>query len=85
MPFSATWMKLETLILCEVSQKEKEKHHMISHIWNLVYGRNELIYIKETKSWTWRTEFWLPKVGKRERLGVGGYQMQTIASRVDKQ
>ena len=32
MPFAATWMELETLILNEVSQKEKDKHHMISPI-----------------------------------------------------
>ena len=32
MPFAATWMELETLILREVSQKEKEKYHMISLI-----------------------------------------------------
>ena len=30
MPFIATWMQLETLILSEVSQKEKDKYHMIS-------------------------------------------------------
>ena len=36
MPFAATWMELETLILSEVSQKEKDKYHMISHIWNLI-------------------------------------------------
>ena len=35
-PFIATWMELETLILSEVSQKEKDKYHMISHIWNLI-------------------------------------------------
>ena len=32
MPFTATWMELETLILSEVSQKEKDKYHMISLI-----------------------------------------------------
>ena len=32
MPFVATWMELETLILSEVSQKEKDKYHMISLI-----------------------------------------------------
>jgi len=32
MPFAATWMELETLILNEVSQKEKDKYHMISFI-----------------------------------------------------
>ena len=29
MLFAATWMELETLILSEVSQKEKDKYHMI--------------------------------------------------------
>ena len=32
MPFAATWMELETLILSEVSQKDKDKYHMISLI-----------------------------------------------------
>ena len=32
MPFAATWMGLETLLLSEVSQKEKDKYHMISLI-----------------------------------------------------
>ena len=32
MSFAATWMELETLILSEVSQKEKDKYHMISLI-----------------------------------------------------
>ena len=35
MPFAATWMKLETLILSEISQKEKDKYHMISLIYGL--------------------------------------------------
>ena len=34
MPFAATWMQLKILILGEVSQKEKDKYHMIS----LIYG-----------------------------------------------
>ena len=32
MPFAATWMELETLILSEMSQKDKDKYHMISLI-----------------------------------------------------
>ena len=32
MPFSATWMDLEMIILSEVSQKEKDKYHVISLI-----------------------------------------------------
>ena len=39
MPFTTTWMELQTLILSEVSQKEKDKYHMIityleSKIWH---------------------------------------------------
>ena len=32
MPFAATWIELETLIRNEVSQKEKDKYHIISLI-----------------------------------------------------
>ena len=30
MPFAATWMDLEIIILSEISQKEKDKTYMIS-------------------------------------------------------
>ena len=32
MPFTATWMEVEIVILSEGSQKEKARHHMISLI-----------------------------------------------------
>ena len=32
MPFAATWMELENRILSEMSQKDKDKYHMISII-----------------------------------------------------
>ena len=32
MPFAATWMDLEIIILSEVSQAEKDKYHIISLI-----------------------------------------------------
>ena len=35
MPFAATWMQLDVIILSEVSQKEKDKYHMISLIWGI--------------------------------------------------
>ena len=37
MPFAATWMDPETLILSEVSQKQKNKYHMISLISGIYY------------------------------------------------
>ena len=32
MPFAATWMELENLILSEMSPKDKDQYHMISLI-----------------------------------------------------
>ena len=32
MPCAATWMELETLLLSEMSQKDKDKYHLISLI-----------------------------------------------------
>ena len=37
MPCAATWMELETLILSEVSHREKDKYHMISLISGISY------------------------------------------------
>ena len=37
MSFAATWIELETLILSEVSQKEKDKYHGISLISAIQY------------------------------------------------
>ena len=31
LPFAATWMDLEIILLSEVNQKEKDKYYMISH------------------------------------------------------
>ena len=62
-PFAITWMQLE------VSQKEKDKYHMISliHKTFLKYDINEPIYKTETDSQTQRTYLWLPR-----QEGVGG-------------
>ena len=37
MPFAATWMSLEIIILSEVSQKDK---YHITYMWNLKYDTN---------------------------------------------
>ena len=61
MSFATTWMDLEIIILSEVSQTEKDKYNVISHMWNLKYGTNELIYTTETDSQTLRTDLWFPR------------------------
>ena len=47
MPFEAAWVDLEMIILSEVSQKEKDKYHMISFICGIYYA-NELICNTDT-------------------------------------
>ena len=48
MPFAATWMQLEIIILSEVSEKEKEIPDDITYMRNLKYGTNEPIYETDT-------------------------------------
>ena len=51
MPFAATWMDLETVILSEVSQTEKDKYYMILLTRGILKnGTNELIYKTELES-----------------------------------
>ena len=47
MPFAATWMELENLILSEMSQKDKIPYD-ITYMWDLKYGTDEPIYRTET-------------------------------------
>ena len=50
MPFAATWMDLEIIILSEVSQKQRQIPHDITYMWNLKYDTNEHIYKTKTDS-----------------------------------
>ena len=68
MPFAATWMQLEIIILSEVSQRK----HGIIYMWNLKYGTNEPVYKTEIDSQTRRIDLLLPKgSGGKERDGLG--------------
>ena len=54
-PFSATWMDLETIIRSEVSQKENEKiAYDITYMGNLKYNTNEHVYETNYELWCWR-------------------------------
>ena len=61
MPFAATWMDLEIVILSEVSQTEKDKYCMISLVCGILKnGTNELIYRTEIELKMQKTILWLP-------------------------
>ena len=71
MPFAATWMDLEIVILSEVSQTEKDIYHMISLLCGIKFFKNntnELIYKTETDLQISKTNLWLPK---RKHRGEG--------------
>ena len=64
MPFAATWMGLEIIILREVRQRQIP--YDITYMWNLKNDTNELIYKAETDSQTLK--------GKRGREGLGFWE-----------
>ena len=48
MPFAATWMELKSLILSEMSQKDKDKcPYDITYNGNLISSTNEHLHRKE--------------------------------------
>ena len=47
MPFAATWMELENLILSEMSQKDRQIPYDITYNWNLISSTNEHLLRKE--------------------------------------
>ena len=71
MPFATTWVDLKIIILSEVNQKEKDKHHIIC-VWNLIYDTSEHIQERETDSQTQRMGLWLPMRGGVGRIGSLG-------------
>ena len=66
MPFVATWMQLEIIILNEMS--DRQIPYDITCMQNLKHGINKPIYKTETDSQKQRTNLWVP----REKGGGSG-------------
>ena len=73
MPFAATWLDLEFIILSEVSQTEEDKYMISLIYWTKKNDTNELIYKTETDLQTWKTNLWLPKGKDEGRNKLGGW------------
>ena len=53
------WMKLEPIIQSEVSQKDKDRYSILTHICRIEKdGNDNLIYKTEKVTQMYRTDFW---------------------------
>ena len=76
MPFTATWMQLEIIILSEVSQKEKDKYHLLPICGIQKKDIKELIFETKTDSQIRRMDCCCQGGSGWERDGVGGWGWQ---------
>ena len=78
-PFAISWMDLKIIILSGISQKEKDRYHMISLICRIQKNdTNELIYKTKTDSQTLKTNLWLPKGKGREEGRVRSLELTHV-------
>ena len=61
LPFAATWMDLENIILTKVSQTGRQIFYAITSMQNVKNNTNQYIYKKLTDSQTQKTNLWLQK------------------------
>ena len=74
MPFTATWMEIETLILSQICPKEKNKYYVKPRLSEILQ-MTQMNLSTEEKLMDWKTDFWLPVCRGRvlEGLGFGVY------------
>ena len=74
LPFPATWLKLDIIILNEVSQKEKVRYHMISLICEILKKRILMnLFTKQKQTHRHRKQIYGYKGEKgrgKDKLGV---------------
>ena len=59
------WMNLEPIIQSEVSQKEKDKYHILMHIYGIQENSTEeFTYRAAVEKQTWRIDLWTWGEGK---------------------
>ena len=85
MPFATTWMNLEIITPSEVSQTEKDKHHVISLTGRIFLKWYKWTYL-QNRNTDLREQIWLPggkEVG--DRLEVLDWHVHSIIFKTDNQ
>ena len=67
MPYAATWMDLEIITLCKVSQRKTS--YAITYMWNLKKITQMNLLIKQTRFIGLENKL-MGEVGGRDKLGV---------------
>ena len=73
MPFAATQMDLEIIILSEVSQTEKDKYHMISLVYGILKVNTMKLFSKQKQTHRLRKQTYGYQRGRgegKDKLGV---------------
>ena len=71
------WMNLEAIIQSEVSQKEKDKYHILMHIYRIQKnGTEEFIYMAAVEKQTQRVDLWTWERGGEDEV-YGKRNMET--------
>ena len=71
MPFAATWLDLEMIILSEISQKENDKHYLMPLTYGIWNTTQMNLSMKQTESGAYTLDLWLP-AGKELEDGSSG-------------
>ena len=83
------WMSLEPIIQSEVSQKEKNKYRILTHITHIYGiqkdGANEPVCRAAMETQTLRTDLYIWLVGRKEKVGCMETGKQTAIYKIDSQ
>ena len=72
-PVLMRWMNPEPIIQSEVSQKEKDKYHILMHIYRIQKnGTKYFIYRAAMEKQTQRTDLWTHRWGEERQGGMNG-------------
>ena len=85
MPFAATWMQLQIIILSKL-ERERQIPYDITYMSNLKYGTNDPIYKqKQTRRHREQTYGCQGEEGREWNVRDWSWKIQTITFRMDKQ